>query len=112
MHHSKSENRAYAKVCNVMTEYYPDVTMLVRDIQRDVINKFPEYETDQRKHLSSLVMHNMLFHQICHIVSGLGDERYWKDLFRDMEDQCIDICRQFAWKDFIDSKNKKHDLDL
>ncbi len=111
MHHNKPENRAYAKVCNVMTEYYPDITNAIRDIQRDVINKFPEYETDQRKHLSSLVMHNMLFHQICQIISGLGNERYWKDLFRDMEDQCIDVCRQCLWIEFINSRIKDEDTE-
>lgn len=98
------------KVCNVMTEYYPDVSNAIRDIQRDVINKFPEYETDQRKHLSGLVMHNMLFHKICDIISGIGDERYWKDLFRDMEDQCVDVCRQFAWRDYVNYM-KKHDME-
>ncbi len=83
------------KMRNVLMEYQPDLDECVCDIHKDVINKFPEFSEKEKLQFSTHVMQSMLFAQICRVITPYGNVRDWKNVFRDMEDSCVEVCSNF-----------------
>lgn len=91
------ENREYiqktgSKMQSVLMEYQNDLDTCVCDIHKDVLNKFCEFPRREQFQLSTHVMQSMLFYEVCRVIAPFGNIKDWKNVFRDMEDQCVDVC--------------------
>ena len=87
--------RTSVKMESILSEYYNDLQEHVQGIHRDVMNKFAEFNEREQLVFSGRVMQSMLFYEICRLITPCGGVREWKNVFRDMEDECVDVCEDF-----------------